>query len=603
MKTLRLALLALLVSGTVNAQFFQRVYGTAASIDVLESGTNYDYPGLQVGQKGQVMAGYTNFTLNNPVSPMVTRTLLNGNTFFNFRYILTLLNGQQIEGHARRVISMPGGRIAVFGDCLPGTTGQSAALFMLVLNANGTVVWSRIYFFTTTSAVGVEATSITQSVFNPADVYACATISDINTGSKIPVIMSVQIATGILNWGHEYFDGGQGYEFTVEDLVESPYPNVFTGGTDIALVGRYNRVAGGISQGCMFTIDAANGGASSFVHLYGNPSDEAGFTSIAVANSGVGTGPGYAVAGYTFDGSFSASYNAWALKLDPAGQVQFATMFDYSIGGSNNYANDIVERYSIANGDYEYYLGGYVDGGYFGRDDEVVFKLNSSLQPFGGLDEYTYGGPGNERVMQLDYYDNSVAFPPVPVNNTGLSMFNWTDGSFAQLGQSDFYHVKAYFSGHTACNFLLNPQVVLAGPLLLDSTRCDTMGQVASRPLLTQVNAMQNAIICTVPSIPFPASNARIADPAGLSGSSLFPNPVSAENPLVNITFDTPGANDVVEIDIWNALGQLVMHKRETLSDGQTQLQLNLGSELSSGVYNLTIRRGSELINHKVSVQ
>jgi hypothetical protein len=324
---------------------------------------------------------------------------------------------------------------------------------------------------------------------------------------------------------------------------------------------------------------------------------------------------GYAIAGYINDlNSPVSTYNMWALKLSPMGQVQFSSEMDYSLGNRNDYGYDILERFSPTPGvGYQYFVGGYVDQGIFGQEDEVVYKLDGFGNPYpgpGGLNQFTYGGPGFERILQMDYYQNGVG-----VNNVGLSAFNWTIGSFPALGQFDFYHVKSYFNGVTPlgnvgggvgnCNHNQQYMNWTFGPPLLDSTKGDTVFRPKRDSLSWQILPMQNAIIC-LQNNPIPGgSNVRLANPGdfGVSNSSLYPNPVSISNPLVTLTFDVPGVNDAVDIELYNALGQLVMHKQETLGDGQTQLEVNLGTGLSAGVYSLVIRRDGEVNTHKISVQ
>jgi hypothetical protein len=400
----------------------------------------------------------------------------------------------------------------------------------------------------------------------------------------------------------------------VEDLIESPYPNVM-GTVDVALVGRHVLAAGGLGDGNLFTVDAATGLMSSFVYLYGTINSEDNFNAITIANNGFNGGPGYAIAGSMTDYTVPApNSNMWGLKVAPNGFVQFSSQMDYSLGNINDYGYDIVERLSPTPGiGFQYFVGGYVDQGVFGQDDEVVYKLDFAGNPYpgpGGLNQFTYGGPGLERILQLDYYQNGVGG-----NNIGLSAFNWTIGSFPALGQTDFYHVKSYFNGVTPlgavgggvgnCNHNQQFMNWMPGPLLLDSTKGDTVTRPRMDFLQWQIVPMQSAIIC-LQNGPIPGgSNVRIANPGefGLSGSNLFPNPVSRSNPFVNLSFEVPGYGDEVEIELYNSLGQVVMHKRETLGDGQMTLQVNLGDGLSSGVYSLVVRREGKLTTHKISVE
>lgn len=620
MKNLLSLFVALLIAGTANAQFFQRVYGTAQSRDILESGMNYDNPALPIAQKGYVMCGFTDYNSAGAISPMVTRTLLNGAPFFNNTYLLNFY-GRNVDAAARRVITYPNGQIGVIGDWAwqPGMLHTN--VFYMLLNANGTVggVWA--YFFQNVQSL--EATSITPSTAafpGPQSMYACGNITDFN-GLRYPFAMCVNAFTGAIVWGYDYADVGMGSpDWTVEDLIESPYANQYTGTLDVALVGRHSLAAGGLGDGHWFTVDALTGAVSNRVYLYGTPNSEDNFNAITIANNPFPNGVrGFAIAGSSTDYTVPApNSDMWAIKIGPNGNVvDFSSLMDYSFGGRNDYGYDILERFSAPpmGGGYQYFIGGYVDQGIFGVEDEVVYRLDFAGNPYvgppaGTFNQFTYGGPGFERILQMDYYQNGVGG-----NNIGLSAFNWTIGSFPALGQNDFYHVKSYFNGVTPlgavgggvgnCNHNQQYMNWMPGPPLLDSTKADTVLRCKQDLLAAQFVPMQNAIICLQNNPIAGGSNVRLANPddLGMIGSTLFPNPVSRNSPLVNLAFSVPGYGDAVELELYNSLGQVVMHKRETLGDGQTTLQVNLGDALSTGVYSLVVRREGELTTHKISVE
>jgi hypothetical protein len=615
MKTLRFLFVALLIAGTANAQFFQRVYGSQRN-DILESGMNYDNPAL--GQ-GYVMCGYTDYNSTAVTSPMVTRTFLNGNVNFNNTYLLNFF-GRFVDASARRVITYPNGQIGVIGDFSYQPGAQHTEIFYMLLNPNGPVAGAFVWTYAFPNVRSIEATSITPSVA-PApqqNMYACGNITDFN-GGRHPFIMCVQAFTGAPVWGFDYADVGIGaYEWTLEDLIESPYLNTTTGMVDVALVGRHVGNAGAFGDGILLTVDAATGapsgvGGGAQPYIYGTPNSEDNFNAITIANNPFPNGVrGYAIAGSTTNYAVPVpNSDMWALKVQPNGIVQFTTQMDYSLGNRNDYGYDIVERVSPTLG-FQYFVGGYVDQGVFGQEDEVVYKLDVTGSAYfgpGGLNQFTYGGPGFERILQLDFYQNGVG-----ANNIGLSAFNWTTGSFPAIGQFDFYHVKSYFNGVTPvgavgggvgnCQHDQQDMHWMDGPPLLDSTKCIVVFKPKRDSLRWDIIPMQDRIIC-LRNAAAGGDNVRLANPGdfGLSGTTLFPNPVSRTNPLVNLTFEVPGYGDEVDLDLYNSLGQVVMHKRETLGDGQMLLQVNLGDGLSAGVYSLVVRREGKLITHKISVE
>jgi hypothetical protein len=302
-----------------------------------------------------------------------------------------------------------------------------------------------------------------------------------------------------------------------------------------------------------------------------------------------------------------STYNTWALKIDPVGNLYFSTELDFSAGDRNEFGYDIVERVNTF-GEYEYYVGGYVDQGYFGNEDEVVYKLNFYGYPVPTGSEFSYGGPGNDRVLQLDYYNFGV-----PTNNVGLSMFNYSTGSFTTLGQGDFHHVRSYFNGVTACNFILDNARFFYGPGFYSEAKqnIDQSSSQRQRSLAWQVTSMTDGLICTANSVPGGA-NTRLgengedeADAAAITGSNVFPNPVTLDNPVLNIQFETPGTGENIQVEVMNALGQVCMKSGQPLGDGQTQIRVNLNENglLSAGVYVVVVYRGDQVFTHNVSVQ
>ncbi|MEO5642602.1 MAG: T9SS type A sorting domain-containing protein [Bacteroidia bacterium] len=610
MKTLHFTLFSLLIASVGNAQFFQRVYGASNTREVLESGTNYD-PGISITSKGFVMAGYTPAGSSVGInSVMLTRTALSGSPVFNNRVaLLAPLTNQQLSAKAKKVISLANGQIAVFGDFNNGlstSTGPvSNQFFLMLTDAFGNPIYVRSYSVSS-SPLQVEATSIVQSSSNPNTLYACGyTVG--GHGDKQPVVMSLQAAGGTLNWGNSYVDISSGaFEWTLEDLVESPYPNPNSATVDIAMVGRYVLNPGDIGQGTFSTLNGLTGLPTSTIVLYGDPFYDAGFNAITIANNPYGS-TGFAIAGFTQSNSFFfPNYNTWALKIDPVGNLWFSTALDYSASFRNDYGYDIIERVNTF-GDYEYYIGGYVDQGYFGNEDEVVYKLTYYGAPVASGSEFTYGGPGNDRVLQLDYYNFGV-----PTSNVGLSMFNYTSGSFATLGNGDFYHVRSYFNGVTACNFILDNAQYQSGPGFYGEAKQEAAFGVRNKSLLWQVAPMQDALICTANAV-HGGANTRLsengedeAESAAITESKVFPNPMTLDNLMLNIEFDAAGTGENIQVEVLNALGQVCVKSNQTLSDGQTQLRVNLAEGClvnAAGVYVVVIYRGGEVFTHNITVQ
>lgn len=586
MRKFKLLLFATLVAGSANAQYFQHVYGSQRT-DVLESGVNANAASPQ----GHIMAGYTDVTGLN--SLMVTRTNLNGIIaaplpVFNNRYQI-FENAVARDAKGRRVVHSPafGGRISVWGDYGSGAGTTSTRFFYTLLMPNGApgpIVSYGLPF----PVVEAEATSMCNSTSNPANMYVCGFVRLVAGGQRYPVVMCINGANGAIIWANVYQVGN--IDWIATDLVESPYS------PDVALSGHFTR-PGFPSSGCFFMVANGTGAPTPLLVEYGTPfaGNAGGFNSIAIANNPLPTTNGFVLGGF-YNNPASGNDDSWALKVSPNGMlVEFSNLIDYTIAGNNNYGNDIIERVNSF-GAYEYFLGGYVTNGFFGAEDDVVFKLDFAGNPVGG-GQFTYGGPGNERVIQLDQYN---VYAP---NNNGLSTYGITSGSFAALGVTDFYLVKSYFNGVTRCNFDLQTPPSTPGRGIFQTWTPIVPYSLLQGVLTMNMAPMQDFEICRVAAIAG-GSNARLASATQeIMQPGYFPNPVSRDNAIVTVNFGNETVEGVAEVELWNSLGQLCWTKQVSIADGQTNMQVELGNELEGGMYHLIVRQKGTLNNYRILVQ
>ncbi len=598
-KILHFTALALLVAGNAQGQYFQRMYGTPGQ-DLLESGiTIGSFP------QGYAMAGYTGGTTTAGNNLMVTRTDLAGTILgapsFNNAYTLFSSAGQ-VSARGRRIVELPLastlGQFAVFGDHNPVTSNAPTNFFYMVLNGNGTIaLMPRSYSFAFTGATAVEATSMTVSAANPSLVYVCGNAT-FATGT-LPVVMCLQANTGNIVWAWVYRPlCVTSVRWTATDLVESPYPTP-ANTPEVFVVGRYD-ASGGNGDGCIFSVNGGNGSVLSGLVLYGTNAADEGFNAINIASNTIGSGAGFVVAGYVQDPiGPAATRDSWAMKVDAtATVVDWSSVLRYgNTANADDVANDIIERLNTFN-QYEYYVGGFTSAGVFGNSDAVVYKLNAGGFVVGG-GQLTYGGQGLERALQLGQYNNAAT--------NGLSVFGTTQSSFPGLGATDFYNVKAYFNGVTACNFSRTTIPTLAGPGLQTKADIDISQPLSVSNMQAQASPVSNALICTAPSV-FGGSNARLAEeeeepslaPTGLK---LYPNPVSADQAFVTVAFEEAVAAGDAEIEVWNALGQLQLREKVSLAEGATTVEVKLGSRLAPGIYHFMIRYGDKVQDFQVTVQ
>jgi hypothetical protein len=594
MKKLRLLLLAALAATGVNAQYFQHTYG-GPSMDYLESGINANAASPQ----GHLMTGYTDITGMNSV--LITRTDLDGRIIlapvFNNQYTI-FENSVPVDAKGRRIVHPLafGGRICVCGDYGYTPGGVSTKFFYGLVSPVGGVgpIWSYQLGIPVAEA---EATSMVNSTSNPVNMFICGWVRLVAGGQRYPIVMSINGGNGAVNWALMY--QVQNIDWYPEDLIESPYiPS--TGIPDIALTGHFNR-PGMSGDGCFFLVSTANGANTSPVVEYGTPftpNTDGGFNAIDIANNNFGpsAGPGFVMGGY-YNNPGSGTNDFWAMKINPTGfTVDFSTLIDYSMGGRDEFGYDIIERLNTM-GNYEYYFGGYVRNGYFGGDDNLVYKLDFTGVPVPPLSQWTYGGPGDERCLQLDQYN---VWGP---NNDGIANFGTTINSFPLPGAMDEYFVKSYFNGVTQCNVDLQDPTWMPGPGIIEWWQPNIPNKLFRGNLTMSPSPMQDWEICWAPNVGG-GNNARLAQTATPSEQpGFFPNPVSRNDGLVTVNFGKDIVAGEMQVELRNALGQLCWSKQVTVADGQTSMQLELGTNLNNGMYHITIRQNGTLNNYRILVQ
>lgn len=595
MKNLKLLCLALCLASSASAQYFQHLYGTPRR-EHLESGVNSAMPPMQ----GHIMTGFTSVSGMNDL--MVTQTDLDGRFTgpLNFNNLYQLKDPNPVDSKGRRVVQFPTQQIGIWGDYSYQAGGVSTMFFYTVLNPNGTPT-PTLMSYTIPGVYEVQATSMclgTSAVTN-GQVFVCGWVRFTPGGIRSPIIMCLNAGNGAINWAWQYqiANAPNGTDWAPMDLVESPYPNGNTGGTDLALTGEFVQpTALAALSGCYFTVDVLTGANTSSIISYGTQFANGAFNAIEISSNGFGCPPGFVLGGRFFNNGV-ANFDSWILKIDPTGfAIGFSVLQDYT-NSCDNFSNDVIERVNTT-GAFEYYLGGYASKGVFGGNDDVVFKLDFSgaAVPIG---QFTYGGPGNEQVEQLDQYNF------VGPNSDGLSMYGNTDGgSWSFLGASDFYFVKSYFNGLTACNYDVRDFKTSTGPGIVEWWQPYQPNTLNQNPLNMNFSPVQDAEICWTNFDPN-GNNNRMAQTVEqqILEPGYFPNPVARDNAVINVTFENVVAQGEAEMELRNALGQLVWKKQATLADGQTQLEVDLGDGLNSGMYQLMIRQNGTVNNYRIVVK
>ncbi|CAN5868323.1 hypothetical protein BH11BAC7_BH11BAC7_13180 [soil metagenome] len=586
MKKFRLLVFATLVAGSAGAQYFQHTYGSQRK-EVLESGVNTNV----ISPQGHLMTGYTD--LLGPNALVITRTNLNGRMgaplpTFNNRYQI-FENAMLVDAKGRSIVHSTalGGRISVWGDHVSGAAGGtvSTKFFYALVTPNGgpAGIWSYALPF---PIVEAEATGMCNSITNPVNMFVCGFVRLVAGGQRYPVVMCINGANGAIVWSNVYRCGN--IDWIATDVIESPFA------PEVALSGHFIR-PGAPSSGCFFRVANATGAFIPSIIEYGTPftPNGGGLNAIDIANN---PGPGFVLGGF-YNNPANGTDDSWAINVNATGfVVNFSTLVDYTMPGNNDYGNDVIERLNTT-GVYEYYLGGYVANGVFGGEDDVVYKLDFNGIPANPGAQFTYGGPGNERAIQLAQYNG------FGVNNNGLSVYGNTVNSWAAPGASDFYFVKSYFNGVTRCNYDLRDVPSMVGPGIIEWWNATMPYSLMQSTLTMNVGSMQDFEICWAPLMAPPGDNTRLAASTEISQPGYFPNPVSRENGIVTVTFGRETVAGVAQVELWNSLGQICWTKQISVADGQSGMQVELGNELQGGMYHLIVRQNGTLNNYRILVQ
>jgi hypothetical protein len=598
MKKKLLCLLAFVAGGyALQAQYYEGTYGTTAN-EALESGVNAS-PNWTPFFPGQIMAGYTDIMGGSAVSVIrtdITGSSTSGPPYFN-NFIQYAVNNAPVDTRGRRVLhyTFAGDEILVWGDYTTSPGAVSDRFFLLRLTGDGnTMIYTQDYQFAG-PVNEVEATSMCASRMFPGRIYVCGWMRQTAGGTRQPIAMCVDGTNGMPYWAMQYSTSLAAPEgdWVANDLEESVTD---IGGFSVALVGHvWSKIGASkytpiLPHPSFYTVDALTGMPTSGLQVYGG---QGAFEAINVAYGYTGSIPGFVMAGGLYSNAWQTNY-MFAMRCDPYGMgVDFSQMINSFIYGPGpTWAYDVVERYSVANAAYEYYLG----GDHYMNNDAAIVKLDASGIPVTN-GQWTYGSTGTERILQLDYYE-------MP-SDSSLSIFGKTNSGSLSAGGEDFYHLKSYFNGYLSgsCNVAMaNAADTWAYGYI---TQYNILPASSLAPQIQlQPWAMGNqSDLINCSGTNGSGSNARQLQSRANSNAQqpfLFPNPISRDNAALTLQL-APSAG-TVQLDLRNALGQLVMEKEELLSEGQSKLQLDLG-KLEAGVYLLSVNHNGALTTHRIVVQ
>lgn len=394
-------------------------------------------------------------------------------------------------------------------------------------------------------------------------------------------------STGNINWSSFYSITNNA---NPKDIMMSPY---YPG--ELIVIGETNASTSDV-QGFFMRLDSA--GNIINTKLYGSVDGMDGFGSITKgAYIDPSNAEGFVVGGYTqlLDGTNGPT--AWALKLDPKGNIIWSNLLTPSTG-QNTGIIDLVERKNKY-GDYEYYT---LLNSNVGMQ---VLKLNNKGNPFTVSpvnlhNEFIYDLPAqnSSKATSISYVENQ-AFS----NNPGIQVFG-TATNFP--GFSSSYVVNAYFNGETSCYRTLKViRSVEAGPEKTYELEIKKMGSFTSCPNFQVVAYFPGG------SVNYPClglsllGNNQRTMPSGTElkeeaneNFSVYPNPVINKAQINYSVAD----NDEAKIDVYNLIGQhiLTVNPQPKLA-GTYQEEIDFASlNVESGVYFVTTAVNGNVHKQKI---
>ena len=573
MKKLFLIVFAL-TSISINAQYFQHLYGTVDEERGI-SGVN-----VFLQPQGHLMASNNINNFAGTSNLIVTYTDINGTILgapnFNNEYIITSpISGNVVSVTSANVFELENGSgFGVVGLYTDNALPQPG-IFYLQLDPMGNAL--TIYDYT--PAPGIIAW---YNLLNVAAVAKSPGTDDIyitggtesSAAANFIYALKINSVTGNIIWS-SFYDivqpNSPKKEFA-NDIIESPYMPF--GQPEVVIVGGAYDINSTSIDGFLIRINS-NTGIPSFgwAIYYGTAATSEQFTSIDIANSPSGGSNGFII------GGTAAGNDFWLTKVDPTGGTIWSYVYDNSVlPGNNDICNDVKERLNTL-GNYEYYACG-TTSNISGSSDILVIKTDDLGN--GILNgEFTYNSGGVDEGFALDQYNGTGA--------DGLSIFGISFNG--GIGQADEYLIKAYFDGKSGCNQSFSTPMAQLGPGLYNETTLDYFDNFLQNSLTSTQSSVSDFNLCYRIRIPG-GSNARVAptEPKGDKEAKVSPNPIAQGTQYANVEVDIEQPT-TAQVSVYDMLGRTYYAQTFTLVKGKNNLVLDMSNiNMAQGMYTVKIQ-------------
>lgn len=607
---LKLFLASILVSSAISsqAQYFQYLYGANAKVnkEILTDGHNTDL----LGRRGHFMVAPDNdlTMLFDVIRTDAAGSATGGAPYFNIQYELSegYLISTAPDLREVKSLQLSNGTGYALASSYYGTLSGAYGVFYQKLDPVGNPLPSigpgmatpTGYWVTWGSYRDVHVAKIVESTRNPGDLYILGYLVDATYGTNRMFILKIDEATGGIIWsGYYRVDWSNPREsITPHDIVESTQVNPATGTYEVMVVGEYVKTPGAQIDAFVMRTDYSTGVVLNPWAFFGRSTTNDVFTCIKTSNNTNidGSGAGYVIGGYT---DAVARNDFWFVALDQPGNVIWTNTFDYNNSGSptanNDYCFDIIERKNTF-GRLEYYMTGHTNRGFFGRDDVMVIKADdfgNGVTPNG---QFTYGNSDADRSIRIDQFEDPGG---------GLSMFGYSFWPGSPLGGYDYYLVKSYFNGVTACQYDIQKPIQNSGPKHLFDIYSDFQGNLfKDYKLYTYTySRLDEWNICYKDGLA-DGDNSRVLPQTATNETTLYPNPAGIDERTVTLSIYSNREEDVT-LSVADMTGRKLLSQTYHVVAGANKLNIDLaGNALAEGVYHVTVDKasGRETIKLKV---
>lgn len=461
------------------------------------------------------------------------------------------------------------------------------------LDAAGNVSTSAFFPF------GLSVTShskplITESVTNPGTFFIAG--SFLNGTMRTMYVLHVD-AAGTILWSKLY-DAGPTAKLEPKAIVESPYTG---SGSGLAIVGMVDLNTSVQKEGFFALLDYNNNGWANVFNTYGdgtNTTDDY-FSSICIASSNSPGSTGYVIGGYTEQNVSNG--RAWLTKIDPTGTVIWSTRAKPLRNSAAGDIVGVVERWSSFYSQYEYYAATTSYYGFLVlKFDNAGNYFTQSGNPFNEFYYQSTSLPTDISLpVAISFADNSSVNDGIHIYgtnvNTGVGEFMLAQAVFNGRGGGDPSASTPCMNNYISL-YAMNSSNMYTGPSTINTPGYNINNglQSCNNYLFTQANISSvitavcdytNAITNTGNLLKGASSNDL--KESEITEYKIGPNPLSSDR-ILNLNLES---SNLEEIELINPLGQLVKKwKVELLNDKSTLHQLSLSDvDLSPGVYLLRL--------------